>query len=164
MDQKIYNVLFICRGNAARSIIAEGLLTGMGKGQFRAFSAGAQPRGEVSPFAIQALADLFMPVEGFRSKSWDEFSGPNAPQMDFVFTLCDQTAGEACPVWPGGPLTAHWGVEDPLVEGATPEQVAWRSKLAAISLKRRIELFLALPWQSIDRAALATKLQEIGGV
>jgi protein-tyrosine-phosphatase len=105
-----------------------------------------------------------MPIEGYRSKSWDEFSGPNAPQMDFVFTLCDQTAGEACPVWPGGPLTAHWGVEDPLVEGATPQQIAWRSKLAAISLKRRIELFLALPWQSIDRSALATRLQEIGGV
>jgi len=162
MNPKIYNVMFICRGNAARSILAEGLLTGMGQGHFRAFSAGSHPKGDVSPYAIRALADLFMPTEGYRSKSWDEFSGPDAPQMDFIFTLCDQTAGEVCPVWPGAPLTAHWGVEDPAEDTASPEQIAWRTKLAAITLKRRIELFLSLPWDAIDRSALAARLKEIG--
>jgi arsenate reductase len=103
-----------------------------------------------------------MPTEGYRSKSWDEFSGPDAPQMDFIFTLCDQTAGEVCPVWPGAPLTAHWGVEDPAEDTASPEQIAWRTKLAAITLKRRIELFLSLPWDAIDRSALAARLKEIG--
>jgi arsenate reductase len=159
---KIFNVLFICTGNSARSILAEGLMNEIGKGRFRAYSAGSHPKGAVHPLALKELASLRIPTDGFRSKSWEEFAKPGAPEMDFVFTVCDQAAGEACPVWPGQPMTAHWGMPDPAgVEGS--EDV--RAKAfhdAAITMKRRLELMLALPLQSLDRLSLHKEVKDIG--
>ena len=162
MTGRIYNVLFLCTGNSARSILAESILQKDGAGRFRAFSAGSQPKGEVNPWALRTLGELDYPAEGFRSKSWEEFAGPDAPVMDFVFTVCDSAAGETCPIWPGQPMTAHWGIEDPAaVEGGDIE------KLTAFStafryMKSRIALFTALPLQSLDQMALGSKLREIG--
>jgi protein-tyrosine-phosphatase/N-acetylglutamate synthase-like GNAT family acetyltransferase len=162
MAERVYNVLFLCTGNSARSILAESILTKEGKGRFRAFSAGSQPKGEVNPFALKVLDALGYPIEGFRSKSWDEFAVPGAPKMDFIFTVCDSAAGEACPVWPGQPVTAHWGIEDPAaVEGSDIEKETAFS-LAARYMKNRIVAFLNLPLDSIDHLWLKTQLQAIG--
>ena len=160
--QRIYTVLFICTANSARSIIAEGLLNDLGQRRFRAYSAGSHPAGDVNPLALRTLEQLRMPAAGYRSKSWDEFAAPGAPALDFVFTVCDRAAGEMCPVWPGQPMTAHWGVPDPAaVEGTTEERL--RAFMAAAgALKRRIELFVALPLDKLDRLALGHEISRIG--
>ncbi|WP_179875689.1 arsenate reductase ArsC [Sinorhizobium sp. BJ1] len=161
-DERIYNVLFLCSGNSARSIMAEAILEVEGKGRFRAFSAGSQPKGEVNPWALKTLEALGYRTTGFSSKSWDVFAEPGAPQMDFIFTVCDDAAGEACPVWIGHPATAHWGIEDPAaVEGSDVEKGS-AFALAAKYLKNRISVFAALPIASLDKLALETKLHEIG--
>ena len=157
---KAYNVLFLCTGNSARSILAEAILNQHGMGRFRAYSAGSFPKGKVHPAAIELLADLDYDTGDFRSKSWDEFSGPGAPKLDFVFTVCDNAAGEVCPIWPGQPMTAHWGIEDPAaVEGEGQEQAFWN---AYQQLLRRIQLFLALPLEDIDELSLQNRLKDIG--
>ncbi|MFB2553506.1 arsenate reductase ArsC [Ensifer soli] len=162
MSDRVYNVLFLCTGNSARSILAESMLQAEGKGRFNAYSAGSQPKGEVHPLALDTLNALGYPAEGFSSKSWDVFAVPGAPQMDFVFTVCDNAAGEACPVWPGQPMTAHWGVEDPAaVEGADFEKAQAFSQ-AARYLKNRIMAFTSLPLASIDKLALERQLRSIG--
>jgi protein-tyrosine-phosphatase len=157
-----YNVLFLCTGNSARSILAEAILNNEGKERFRAFSAGSFPKGAVNPFALSLLKNLGLPVEGLRSKSWDEFAAPGAPEMDFVFTVCDDAAGEICPVWPGRPVTAHWGMPDPAaVEGGDIEKMqAFRE--TARQLSNRIGVFTALPFEKLDRLKLKTHLDEIG--
>lgn len=162
MTDLIYNVLFLCTGNSARSILAESILTKDGRGRFRAFSAGSQPKGTVNPFALKVLTSFDYPVDGFRSKSWEEFATADAPVMDFVFTVCDNAAGEACPVWPGQPMTARWRMEDPAaVEGADIQKQA--AFVAALRyLRNRISVFAALPIGSLDKIALGTKLREIG--
>jgi arsenate reductase len=162
MSERIYNVLFLCTGNSARSILAESILRKDGRSHFRAFSAGSQPKGVVNPFAIKALKSLEYPTDDLRSKSWEEFARPDAPVMDFVFTVCDSAAGESCPLWPGQPMTAHWGIEDPAgVEGTDIEKEA--AFVAAFRyLKNRIAAFTSLPLQSIDRLSLGTKLRDIG--
>lgn len=160
MNDPIYNVLFLCTGNSARSILAESLLNHDGAGRFRAFSAGSFPKGEVHPMALEVLQGLGFPYEGFRSKSWDEFSGDEAPQFDFIFTVCDNAAGETCPIWPGHPMTAHWGIEDPAAVEGDGQHAAFVQALRF--LRRRIELFLALPLGTIDEMALKAKLREIG--
>ena len=155
-----YNVLFLCTGNSARSILAEALLNRMGEGRFRAWSAGSFPKGQVHPMALELLDRLGFPLEGLRSKSWDEFAGPDAPELDFIFTVCDDAAGEICPIWPGHPMTAHWGIEDPArVEGPGQREAFER---ALHYLTNRISLFLALPLDSIDKLALQRRLREIG--
>jgi arsenate reductase len=162
MTDRIYNVLFLCTGNSARSILAESILRKEGAGRFNAYSAGSTPKGAVNPFALKVLAALDYPTDGFRSKAWDEFAVPGAPEMDFVFTVCDDAAGEACPVWPGQPMTAHWGIEDPSnVEGTDIEKERAFST-AARFMKNRIMAFLSLPHASIDRMALDHHLQAIG--
>ena len=162
MSDKIYNVLFLCTGNSARSILAESILRKDGQNRFRSFSAGSDPKGAVNPFALRLLESLDYPTEGLRSKSWAEFAAPDAPVMDFVFTVCDNAAGEACPVWPGQPMTAHWGIEDPAaVEGTDLEKHT--AFLAAFRyLRNRINAFSSLPLSSIDRLSLGTQLREIG--
>jgi arsenate reductase len=162
MTEQIYNVLFLCTGNSARSVLAESILRKDGRGRFNAFSAGSQPKGEINPFAIKVLESLDYPTEGLRSKSWQEFAVEGAPVMDFVFTVCDSAAGESCPVWPGQPMTAHWGIEDPAsVEGPDIQKEA--AFVAAFRyMKTRISLFTALPLSSIDKLALGTKLRDIG--
>ena len=162
MTDRIYNVLFLCTGNSARSILAESILRKDGQGRFRSFSAGSQPKGQVNPFALKVLESLNYPIDGMRSKSWKEFAAPDAPVMDFVFTVCDSAAGENCPVWPGQPMTAHWGIEDPAaVEGTEIEKEA--AFVAAFRyLKNRIGVFTNLPLRSIDRLSLGTRLREIG--
>ena len=162
MTDRIYNVLFLCTANSARSILAESILAKDGAGRFRAFSAGSMPKGAINPFALKVLGSFDYPTEGFRSKSWEEFAQPGAPVMDFVFTVCDNAAGEACPVWPGQPMTAHWGIEDPAtVEG--PDIEKEKAFVAAFRyMRNRISVFTALPVASLDKAALGTKLREIG--
>jgi arsenate reductase (thioredoxin) len=162
MSDKVYNVLFICTHNSARSIMAEGLLNSAGRGGFVAYSAGSQPRGEVHPLALATLGKMRLPTDGYRSKSWGEFATADAPQMDFVFTVCDNAAGEVCPVWPGQPMTAHWGVPDPSAVQGDDEQRAKAFWNAATMLKRRIDLMLALPLASLDRLALQREVREIG--
>lgn len=164
MSEPVYNVLFLCTGNTARSILAESILRKDGRGRFRSFSAGSQPKGVVNPFAIKVLQSLDFPTDGLRSKSWQEFAATDAPVMDFVFTVCDNAAGEACPVWPGQPMTAHWGIEDPAaVEGTDLQKQA--AFIAALRyLKNRISIFTSLPIKSIDKMALGTKLREIGRI
>jgi protein-tyrosine-phosphatase len=159
---RVRNILFVCTGNSARSILAEGLLNQMGNGRFRAYSAGSHPKGAVHPLALRELARLRVPTDGVRSKSWDEFAQPGAPEMDFVFTVCDQAAGELCPMWPGQPVTAHWGMPDPAaVEGADEvREQAFRD--AAITVRRRLELMLALPIESLDDLSLRERVREIG--
>lgn len=159
---RIFNVLFLCTGNSARSILAESILAKDGASRFRSFSAGSQPKGEVNLFALKVLKSFDYPADGFRSKSWAEFAGPDAPVMDFVFTVCDNAAGETCPVWPGQPITAHWGIEDPTaVEGSDIQKEA--AFVAAFRyMKNRISAFSALPVSSLDKASLRTKLVEIG--
>ena len=162
MSDKTYNVLFLCTGNTARSVLAESILRKDGGGRFKSFSAGSQPKGEINPFAIKVLNSLDYPTDGLRSKSWQEFAAAGAPVMDFVFTVCDSAAGESCPVWPGQPMTAHWGIEDPAaVEGPDIQKEA--AFVAAFRyMKTRIALFTALPLSSIDKMALGTKLRDIG--
>ncbi len=157
-----YNVLFLCTGNSARSILAESILRKDGAGHFRSFSAGSTPKGAVHPMALRVLAEADYPVDRMRSKSWQEFATPDAPVMDFVFTVCDNAAGESCPVWPGQPMTAHWGIEDPAaVEGTDLEQQA-AFQTAFRYMKNRIGAFINLPLPSIDRLSLGTRLRDIG--
>lgn len=162
MPDKTYNVLFICTGNSARSILAEGLLDHLGGGRFKAFSAGSHPAGTVNPFALRALQQFGVATDGFRSKSWDEFSQDGALELDFVFTVCDKAAGEVCPVWPGQPMTAHWGVADPAAVEGSDERKQQAIRDAAITLKRRIELFLSLPIPKLDTVALQKAVRDIG--
>lgn len=162
MADKTYNVLFICTGNSARSIIAQALLNAMSDGRFKAFSAGSHPKGEVHPLAIQELHLLRIPTDGLRSKGWEEFAQPGAPEMDFVFTVCDQAAGEACPVWPGQPLTAHWGMPDPAAVEGTQEQKLKAFKDVAVMMKRRLDIMLALPLERLDRLAIQQEVRKIG--
>lgn len=162
MTDTTYNALFICTGNSARSILAEGLLNDSGKGRFHAFSAGSQPKGQVHPLALATLEHLRLPTTGYRSKSWDEFVAPGAPVFDFIFTVCDAAAGEACPLWPGKPVSAHWGVPDPAAVEGTEEQQRKAFHETAIILHRRIELFLSLPLQRLDAMSLRRELHDIG--
>ncbi|OCC22465.1 ArsR family transcriptional regulator [Croceicoccus estronivorus] len=160
MTDKIYNVLFLCTGNSARSIMGEALMNKLGQGRFRGFSAGSRPKGEVHPMALDVLRGMGFAIEGLRSKSWDEFAGPDAPHMDFVFTVCGNAAGETCPVWPGHPVTAHWGIDDPAAVEGPGQHDAFLQALRY--LRRRIELFLELPVASIDALSLRTRVQAIG--
>ena len=162
MSDRPYNVLFICTGNSARSIMAEGLLNSLAGGRFKAYSAGSHPNGTVNALALQTLASLHISNEGYRSKSWDEFAVAGSPIMDFVFTVCDSAAGEVCPLWPGQPMTAHWGVPDPgHVEGSDAvKQQAFLD--VAITLKRRIELLLALPIAKLEPLAIQHEIKQIG--
>lgn len=162
MNDKVYNVLFICTHNSARSILAEGLMNSAGRGGFVAYSAGSQPRGEVHPLALTTLAKLRLPTDGYRSKSWSDFARDDAPRMDFVITVCDKAAGEVCPVWPGQPVTAHWGVPDPSAVPGKDEERAKAFWNAATILKRRIDLMLALPLESLDRLAIQRGVRDIG--
>ncbi|WP_157267900.1 arsenate reductase ArsC [Azohydromonas aeria] len=162
MSDKVRNVLFICTGNSARSIMAEGLMNHLGRGRFKAYSAGSHPAGEVRPLALRTLQQWHIPTDGFRSKSWDEFAVAGAPGMDFVFTVCDRAAGEVCPLWPGQPMTAHWGVADPAAAEGTAEQQQRAYMDAALVLKRRIELMLALPLQTLQGMALQREIERIG--
>lgn len=157
-----YNVLFLCTGNSARSIMAEALLNQKGAPRFRAYSAGSQPAGRVNPVALKMLNDARFPTDELRSKSWNEFAKPDAPQMDFVFTVCDNAAKEVCPVWPGQPLTAHWGVPDPAAANGSPEQVARAFRDAFMMLDRRISLFTNLPLTSLDKLAIKKEIDRIG--
>ena len=162
MSDKTYNVLFLCTGNSARSVLAETILNHVGKGRFKAYSAGSHPNGQVNPYAIKYLQQQGLPTEGLRSKSWDEFAGPDAPHFDFIITVCDNAAGEVCPVWPGKPTTGHWGIEDPAaVDGTDLEKEAAFVK-AQRYLKNRIVAFVNLPLSSIDKLSLGTRLREIG--
>ncbi len=162
MGNKTYNVLFVCTGNSARSIIAEGLMNDAARGRFKAYSAGSHPTGVVNPFALEALAELGIPTDGFRSKSWDEFTGAEAPTLDFVFTVCDRAAGETCPFWPGQPMTAHWGVPDPAAFVGSDEEKRKQFRDTAVTLKRRIDLMLALPIDSLDSMRLQQQIRDIG--
>jgi len=164
MAERVYNVLFLCTGNTARSILAESILRRDGAGRFQAFSAGSHPKWVVNPFAIKVLESLDYPIDGLRSKPWDEFTWPDAPVMDFVFTVCDAAAGEVCPVWPGQPMTAHWGIEDPAAVDGTDLQKEAAFVLAARYLKNRISAFVNLPIKSIDHLSLAKKLTDIGAL
>lgn len=162
MSDKVFNVLFLCTGNSARSVLAEVQLNVLGKGRFKAFSAGSHPTGKVNPFAIEFLEKTGMPVNDLRSKSWDEFAAPGAPVMDYVLTVCDQAAGEQCPFWPGQPMSAHWGVADPAAVEGSDDDKRRAFKDAATTLRKRIELFTSLPTTTLDRMSLKAKLDEIG--
>lgn len=162
MTDRPYNVLFLCTGNSARSILAEALINHWGRGKFHGFSAGSHPKGAAHPIALELLKRARLPTEGLRSKSWDEFAAPAGPPLDFVFTVCDNAAGEACPVWPGQPMTAHWGVPDPAETIGTPAEIALAFKDAYRMLERRIGIFVSLPLRSLDRLSLQTKLRDIG--
>jgi arsenate reductase len=163
MADKIYNVLFVCTGNSARSILAEVLMNDLGRHKgFKAHSAGSHPKGTVHPGALQTLETHHLPTEGLRSKPWDEFAQPDAPPLDFVFTVCDQAAGEVCPLWPGQPMTAHWGLPDPAAVQGTEQAVEKAFLDTFVTLKRRIELMLALPLASLDRLAIQRDIQLIG--
>jgi arsenate reductase len=162
--ERPYHVLFLCTGNSARSILGEAILNRIGNGKFVAHSAGSHPTGRVNPNALALLKRLDYPTEGLRSKSWDEYSKPGGPHLDFVFTVCDNAASEVCPVWPGQPMTAHWGVPDPAAVQGTESEIALAFRDAFRLLERRIELFANLPVKSLDRMALKKKLDDIGGV
>ena len=162
MSERIYNVLFLCTGNTARSILAESILRKEGQGRFRSFSAGSQPKGRVNPMALKVLASMDYPTEDLRSKSWEEFASSEAPRMDFVFTVCDNAAQESCPVWPGQPMTAHWGIEDPAEVVGTDIEKEAAFVTAFRLLRNRIAVFTSLPLASIDRLSLGARLHEIG--
>lgn len=164
MAKPVYNVLFLCTGNSARSIMAEAILNREGRGQFRAFSAGSYPTGRVNPRALDLLKAGRFDVAGFRSKSWDEFAAPGAPEMDFVFTVCDDAAGETCPIWPGQPMTAHWGVPDPDKATGPGAEIGVAFAEAFRMLATRIGIFVNLPLAKLDKLALQTRLHEIGKV
>jgi arsenate reductase (thioredoxin) len=159
---QIFNVLFLCTGNSARSILSESLLNKRGLGRFRAFSAGSHPNGRVNPYALDLLQRLGHSTDGLRSKSWDEFAAPGAPPIDFVFTVCDNAAGEVCPLWPGQPITAHWGIPDPAAVEGTDEQKRRAFDDACQVLDRRINLFVSLPIHSLERLVLQQRVAEIG--
>ena len=162
MADRIFNVLFLCTGNSARSVLAEAILNKIGQGKFHAHSAGSQPKGAVNPNTIRLLQGLGYDTSAYRSKSWHEFAKPGAPALDFVFTVCDDAAGETCPVWPGQPMTAHWGVPDPAAVSGSEAEIALAFSNAYRMLLRRIEIFTALPLASVDRLSLQKKLKEIG--
>jgi arsenate reductase len=163
MSEKIYNVLVLCTGNSARSILGEVLFNTLGKGKFKAFSAGSKPAGKVNPAALELLQQLGHNTAKLRSKSWDEFAVPGAPEIDFIFTVCDNAAGETCPIWPGKPATAHWGIPDPAhIEGDLAKRAAFKTAYAQLS--RRIQLFMNLPIEKLDKLALKEKLAEIGRI
>lgn len=162
MSEKTYNVLFLCTGNSARSILAEALLTHKGAGRFHGFSAGSHPTGQPRPEALRQLALAGIATDGWRSKSWNEFAAPGAPEMDFIFTVCDNAAGEVCPVWPGHPVTAHWGLPDPAAVRGTDEEVARAFRETFMVLDRRISLLLSLPIGALEEMALKQKVSEIG--
>jgi protein-tyrosine-phosphatase len=158
-----YNVLFLCTGNSARSIMAEALLNYWGQDRFRAFSAGSRPKGDVHPLTLETLQRSHLPTSQLHSKSWNEFSGPGAPNLDFVFTVCGNAAQEQCPYWPGQPMTAHWGIDDPAAVEGTREQQARAFQRALRELDARIKLFINLPFEKLDKMALQQRLREIGG-
>ncbi len=162
MAERVFNVLFLCTGNSARSILAEAILNHVGKGRFRGFSAGSHPKGAIDPFALELLEKNRFPVAELRSKSWDAFASPEAPALDFVFTVCDNAAGEACPIWPGQPITGHWGIEDPAAVGGSDEEKRSAFSTAFKLLQRRISLFTSLPLDKLDEMAIRRKLDEIG--
>ena len=162
MSDRTYNILFLCTGNSARSVIAEALMNKEGRGRFNAYSAGSMPVGRVNPHALSITRALGFEDTAFRSKSWDEFAKPGAPPLDFIITVCDNAAGEVCPVWPGQPMTAHWGVPDPAAVQGSEAEIAAAFSEAARMLGNRIRIFLSLPLASIDRMSLQTKLREIG--
>lgn len=163
MGDRVCNVLFICTGNSARSILAEALLNAAGEGRFHAYSAGSHPTGVVHPGALRVLAEMGIAAAGARSKRWDEFAAADAPPMDFVFTVCDNAAGEVCPIWPGQPMTAHWGLPDPAAVQGSDDDVRRAFRAVAVTLKRRIDLMLALPLDALDAMALGRELRAIGG-
>ena len=162
MSDRVYNVLFLCTGNSARSVMGEVLINQLGGGRFRGFSAGSTPKGRIHPMTLEVLHDAGLPTEGLRSKPWDEFALPGAPVMDFVFTVCDDAAGETCPVWPGHPMTAHWGIEDPAAVVGTPvtQRAAFQNALRY--MRNRVSAFVNLPLASIDRLSLGSRLRDIG--
>ncbi|MEJ0049783.1 MAG: arsenate reductase ArsC [Methylovirgula sp.] len=162
MSDRIFNVLFLCTGNSARSIIAEAILNDIGAGKFRAFSAGSHPKGDINPNTLTLLKNLGHDVSSLCPKSWDEFALPGGPIFDFIFTVCDNAAGEACPVWLGHPVTAHWGVPDPAEAKGTPAEIAQAFNEAYRMLHRRVELFALLPFRALDESSLQAKLKEIG--
>jgi len=163
VSEKQYNVLVLCTGNSARSILGEVLFNTLGKGKFKAYSAGSKPAGRVNPGALELLQQQGHSIEGLRSKSWDEFAAPGAPEIDFIFTVCDNAAGETCPIWPGKPATAHWGIPDPAhVEGDEARRTAFKTAYAQLS--RRIQLFMNLPIEKLDKITLKEKLAEIGRI
>ena len=162
MTDPIFNVLFLCTGNTARSVLAESILRKDGAARFRAFSAGSHPKGTVNPFALKVLSAFDYPTDGFRSKSWDEFALPDAPKMDFVFTVCDDAAGEVCPVWPGHPMTAHWGIEDPAALEGTAVEKERAFNTAFRYTRNRVTSFIALPLGNLDKTALTNRLRDIG--
>lgn len=164
MTDHAFNVLFLCTGNSARSIMAEAILNKIGAGKFQAFSAGSQPKGHVHPEAMRLLQGLGFDTTRFRSKSWNEFAKPGAPALDFVFTVCDNAAGETCPFWPGQPMTAHWGIPDPAAAEGSPAEIALAFKDAYRMLSQRIGIFTALSIRSLDQMSLQAKLKEIGGM
>ena len=164
MSGRIHNVLFLCTGNSARSIMAEALLNAMGRGRFKAYSAGSHPRGEVHLFARELIEKNRLPVADLRSKNWDEFARPAAPRMDFVFTVCDNAAGEVCPIWPGQPMTAHWGIPDPAAVTGTVEERRKAFFTAYSQLSNRLSILVNLPLNNLDRLALKRKLDEIGQI
>jgi arsenate reductase len=165
MAERLINVLFLCTGNSARSILAEATINNLAisQGRFHGYSAGSHPKGEVNPYAIELLKRSRMAVEGLRSKSWDEFARPGAPSLDFIFTVCDQAAGEQCPYWPGQPMTAHWGMPDPAAVEGTHEQKLHAFMETFVVLRRRIELFASLPFEKLDRLSLQQRLGDIAG-
>jgi len=162
MAERPYNVLFLCTGNSARSIIAESILNREGRGKFRAFSAGSHPKGAINPQTLRLLQRLDYDTSALRSKSWREFAQPGAPELDFVFTVCDDAAGEACPVWPGQPMTAHWGIADPAAAQGSDAEIAVAFNAAYRMLNQRIGIFVSLPMQSLDRLTLQSRLRDIG--
>ncbi len=162
MTEKIYNVLILCTGNSARSIMAEALINTMGEGRFRAYSAGSHPNGEVNPFAIEKVRTINYPIEKLRSKSWDEYARPDAPKMDFIITVCDNAAGEVCPIWPGQPISAHWGFEDPAAVEGTDDEKRHAFDMAFRYISNRVRLFVNLPLKMLDQTAIKRELVNIG--
>jgi protein-tyrosine-phosphatase len=162
MQPTVYNVLFLCTGNSARSVMAEAILNSVGHGRFRAFSAGSHPTGKVNPFALKQIAQAGLSTEGYRSKSWDELAQPGAVEMDFVFTVCSDAAGEVCPIWPGHPMTAHWGVDDPAQHSGSDVEIQRVFALAYAQLSHRIRTFVSLPIDKLDRLSLKKNLEAIG--
>ncbi len=160
--QKPYNILVLCTGNSARSILGEALFNTLGAGRFKAYSAGSHPTGRVNPFAIEQIRALGVPVEGLRSKSWDEFAQPDSPQMDFIVTVCDNAAGEVCPLWPGQPVTAHWGFPDPAAVDGTDDQKRAAFAQTLRQIRNRVQLFLSLPLETLDRMAIESRMRAIG--